>query len=364
VLHLTQVFLWGAYKERREALWLVGVVLLNLVLGFGFTGYLLPWDQKAYFGTQVAGGIAGSIPFVGDEISRLVLGGSGVGQATLSRFYALHVFVLPALVVLLVVVHLYLFRFVGPSGPVDPRERERRTERFFPAQFFKDTVASVAIAVVLAALAASRPAVLGPEADPSVGFVPRPEWYFLWTFQLLKYVPAFAGGVVVPGLVMTALALAPFLDRSPNRSLRSRFVPVAAYLVVFGVMGALTAISLSADARDPKIAAQEEEARRFMAEPFEPATLGDPPPTTSVAAPPAVFTANCAVCHGPAAEGGVGPSLVGITSRPSRSADEIVRLLADPRAFGLEPAMPAFPELSEADRRAIAAWLAGEDVRR
>src|SRR5207249_1631235 len=92
LLRLGQVFLWGAYKERREALWLAGVVLLTLVLGFGFTGYLLPWDQKAYFGTQVAGGIAGSIPLVGASISDLVLGGSGVGQATLSRFFSLHVF--------------------------------------------------------------------------------------------------------------------------------------------------------------------------------------------------------------------------------------------------------------------------------
>ena len=108
------------------------------------------------------------------------------------------------------------------------------------------------IALLLATLATWEPAVLGPKADPSVGFVPRPEWYFLWTFQLLKYVPSFVGGVVVPGLIMTALALAPFIDRSRDRSLRSRIVPVAAYVLVLGTMIALTAISLSTDARDPK----------------------------------------------------------------------------------------------------------------
>src|SRR5262249_27490641 len=155
----------------------------NLVLGFGFTGYLLPWDQKAYFGTQVAGGIAGSIPAIGSQVSQVVLGGNGVGQPTLSRFFSLHVFVLPAMTLLLIAVHLYLFRFAGPAGPLsDDPEARRRIERFYPMQFFKDTVVTMAIVVLLVALSYARPGILGPKADPSASFVPRPEWYFLWAF--------------------------------------------------------------------------------------------------------------------------------------------------------------------------------------
>jgi ubiquinol-cytochrome c reductase cytochrome b subunit len=360
LLHLAQVFVWGAYKERREALWLAGVILLNLVLGFGFTGYLLPWDQKAYFGTQVAGGIAGSVPLVGADLSRVLLGGSGVGQGTLSRFFALHVFLLPALTVLLIVAHLYLFRHAGPAGPAsDDPERRRGVERFYPMQFFKDTVATVAVVGVIAGLAYARPALLGPRADPAAGFVPRPEWYFLWTFQLLKFMPAFVGGVVVPGVVMTALALAPFVDRSPRRDLRARLLPIAAFVVVLGAMAALTSVALVDDARDPKIQSQEEAAERFMGEPFEPDLIGfKPEPAAAPAPPPEPYAKNCAACHGAAGEGQFGPSLEGLTAKPGRSTEDLVKLLADPPAYGLKPTMPAFASMPEDERRQIAEWIA------
>jgi ubiquinol-cytochrome c reductase cytochrome b subunit len=361
LLHLAQVFVWGAYKERREALWLAGVILLQLVLGFGFTGYLLPWDQKAYFGTQVAGGIAGSIPLVGPDAARALLGGAGIGQATLSRFFALHVFVLPALTALLIVAHLYLFRHAGPAGPLsdDPRARER-VERFYPMQFFKDTAAAMAVVGLLAALAYARPALLGPKADPAAGFVPRPEWYFLWTFQLLKYMPAFLGAVVVPGVLMTALALAPFVDRSPARALRARLIPVGLFLAALAGIGGLTYVSIFEDLSDLKIQQQEEAARRFMDEPFAPDVIGAPPPAAAAAPPPTAFAENgCAGCHGAAGEGGpVGPSLKGITAKPSRTPDDLVKLLADPTAYGVRPPMPAFADMPEAERRAIADWIA------
>jgi ubiquinol-cytochrome c reductase cytochrome b subunit len=359
LLHLAQVFVWGAYKERREALWLVGVILLNIVLGFGFTGYLLPWDQKAYFGTQVAGGIAGSIPFVGQETARVLLGGAGVGQATLSRFFALHVFVLPALTLLLTVAHLYLFRHAGPAGPAtDDAAVRSRVERFYPKQFFKDTVGALAVLVLLAWLAWARPAVLGPKADPSASFVPRPEWYFLWTFQLLKLMPAFLGAVVVPGALMTALALAPFADRSPARAIRGRLFFVGLFLAGLAGIGALTSSALLEDLSDPKIQQQEEAARRFMAEPFVPDEIGAKPVAAVAAAdPPDPFQISCAACHGDNAEGRVGPSLKGITAKERRSPDDIVKLIADPGAFGLE-GMPAFSDMPEEERRAIAEWLA------
>ena len=374
LLHLAQVFIWGAYKERREALWLTGVILLTLALGFGLTGYLLPWDQRAYYGTQVAGGIAAGIPLVGSTVSRILLGGSGLGQATLSRFFSLHVFLLPALTALLIVAHIYLFRYIGPAGPADEARGRARTESFYPGQFFKDTVAAMVVIGLLALLAALRPAPLAPRADPAVGFAPRPEWYFLWAFQLLKVLPAFVGGVLVPGALIALLAAAPFLDRSPTRRVRARIPAISIFLAALTAIGALTAVALYQDSQNPLIAAQEEAMRRLAEEPFVPdvipsaaeptvaaATRGDHAAVAGPPPPPESFVANCAGCHGPTAEGQIGPSLVGTTSRPRRSPDDLVALLRNPRAYGLKAAMPAFPDLPRSESRAIADWLAGLD---
>jgi ubiquinol-cytochrome c reductase cytochrome b subunit len=360
LLHLTQVFVWGAYKERREALWLAGVLLLNLVLAFGFTGYLLPWDQKAYFGTGVAGGIAGSVPLVGSTLTEVLLGGSTIGQPTLSRFFSLHVFVLPVLSALFIVLHVYLFRYVGPAGPPTDAPPPR-TERFFPKQFFRDTFVAVLLVAALAMLAWQRPALLGPKADPSAPFIPRPDWYLLWTFQLLKFMPAFVGGVVLPGVLMTLLAAAPFLDRSPSRALRARAAPVSVFLAVLLLLGVATSWVLWEDSRDPLIAAQAEKERAFLEAPFVPDEIGEravahEAPSAPVA--PEVFLQNCAVCHGDHGEGRIGPSLVGVTAKPRRSLEDLVALVENPRQYGLKEAMPAFPQLSAAERRQLAEWIA------
>jgi ubiquinol-cytochrome c reductase cytochrome b subunit len=360
LLHLAQVFVWGAYKERREALWLAGVLLLNLVLAFGFTGYLLPWDQKAYFGTGVAGGIAGSVPVLGGTLTEVLLGGSGIGQPTLSRFFSLHVFVLPVLSALFVVLHVYLFRYAGPAGP-PTNAPPLRTERFFPKQFSRDTLVAVLLVAALAVVAWQRPALLGPKADPSSPFIPRPDWYLLWTFQLLKFMPAFIGGVVLPGVLMTLLAAAPFLDRSASRAPRARVVPVSVFLAVFLLLGVATLWAVWEDSRDPLIAAQADEERRFLEAPFVPDEIGERAvanevPVARVA--PEVFLHNCAMCHGDSAEGRIGPSLVGVTAKPRRSTEDLVALVENPRQYGLKEAMPAFPQLSIAERREIAEWIA------
>jgi ubiquinol-cytochrome c reductase cytochrome b subunit len=363
LLHLGQVFIWGAYKQRREAVWLAGVILLNILLGFGFTGYLLPWDQKAYYGTQVAAGIAGSIPLMGEMVATILLGGTGLGQSTLSRFFTAHVFLLPAAIVVLTVVHLYFFRIQGPAGPAsDTPPAPETTERFFPGQFFKDTIVGIALLAIFADLALIWPAPIGPKADPAASFVPRPEWYFLWTFQLLKVIPAFVGAVVVPGLLMTLLALAPFIDRSPYRSIRKRIVPVALFLLVMAGLTGLTAYALYQDGRDPLIRVQEESMKRFMEEPFVPDTIGEPPSDTQAAASPTAkvpdaYTANCAGCHGDAAQGSIAPALLGVSAKPKRTPDDLVGIIKNPEAFGLK-GMPAFADMAEGDARAIADWLA------
>jgi len=359
LLHLARTVLWGAYRERREALWLAGITLLVLVMGFGFTGYLLPWDQKAYFGTQVAGGIAASVPFAGTTQMQLLLGGKEVGQATLSRFFALHVFVLPLVTAFVLALHIRFFRRVGAAGAAVEKSERLKRRPYFPAQFTRDVFASILVVAVLVALSAYSPAVLGPKADPGAEFVPRPEWYFLWIFEILKVVPAFWGAVVLPGAIVLGLAMLPWLDRGPDRRFRKRLVPIGAFGLLAAVVVTLTAAGLIADSRDPKIQAQHAEARAYLDEPFEPDEIGRKSGGAIVIGPPpAAFTANCAGCHSATGEGQIGPSLRGISARPSRTVDDIAKLLVSPGAFGLGEGMPSFEKLEEEERRAIAEWVA------
>lgn len=372
VAHVAQVFVWGAYKGRREIVWLIGAVLLQLVLAFAFTGYLLPWDQKAYFGTQVGAGIAGGVPFVGELAGQAMLGGTSITTITLSRFFAAHVLWLPAITFTLIGAHVVMFRMASPAGSFRAGRSRERVEPFYPRQLFFDAVAALGLFAALVALSYLQPAPLEAAADPTSEYLPRPEWYFLSVFQLLKYFPASLAvvpAVILPGLIFGVLTLVPFLDRRAERAPHRRPVAVGAFVVVVGAIVLLTALARWEDRRDPNVRAtlerQQRRAEEAMRAPFVPQQLGDGPAPaggqTSAAPdpPPAAFTANCAACHGEHAEGGkVGPSLVGITAKPGRTESDLVALLEDPQAAGLGPVMPRFNTLGEAERREIAAWLA------
>src|SRR6476620_8817403 len=151
VLHMVQVFLWGAYKKPREATWMIGVVLLLLTLGYGLTGYLLPWDNRAYWGTVVATQIAGSAPGAGPYVSQLLGGEGGIGVVTFARFYAIHVLILPPITMMLIGVHVYLVRRHGVAPAPDDETRTKK--KFYPEQVFKDTVAIFVAFAILFALA-------------------------------------------------------------------------------------------------------------------------------------------------------------------------------------------------------------------
>ncbi len=220
-LHLLQTYLYGAYKPPREPMWTVGVLLLFLTLAFGFTGYLLPWDQRAYWATQVGVNMVGTVPWVGETLARVVRGGEEMGALTLSRFFAVHVLFLPAAVGLLIALHLFILRRVGPAGPFDEARARARREPFYPRQVFMDAVAILAVFLAVAGVAAWAPSPLAAPADPSASsFVPKPEWYFLFFYQLLKYVPgrweAFAI-VGLPVLFIGLLFALPFLGRRGRR---------------------------------------------------------------------------------------------------------------------------------------------------
>ena len=238
--HLLQVSLFGAYKKPREITWWVGLALFAMVLGFALTGYLLPWDQKGYWATRVATNIAGTIPIVGDATQKLMQGGAEYGSLTLTRFYAVHVFVLPALLVGLVVTHVALFRKHGVTPSA--KANLKKIDLFFPKQVLKDVVAVLGIvAVIFLATWNEHGAPLDAPADPSSDYPARPEWYFLSLFQLLKYFHGpleVVGTVVLPTVIGAYLFALPLLDRKPSTALRGRvgaLVPLA--LIGAGAVG-------------------------------------------------------------------------------------------------------------------------------
>jgi len=229
-VHMFSVFFMKAYRKPRELTWMSGMLLLFLMLGFGFSGYLLPWNKLAFFATQVGTDIAGALPGVGHFALRFLRGGEQVTGGTLTRFYGFHVAVLPALTTALIGLHLLMVQKHGMSEPpaiLAERAKKGETAKsmsFWPHFLLRDAIGWCAALGVLAALAALFPWELGEKADP---FAPapagiRPEWYFAWMFQTLKFLPAHVLGIEgellgILGIGVAALVwfLVPFLDRNP-----------------------------------------------------------------------------------------------------------------------------------------------------
>jgi ubiquinol-cytochrome c reductase cytochrome b subunit len=237
VIHMVRVIVFGSYKRPRELTWLSGLVLLMVILAFALTGYLLPWDQRAYWATVVTVNISRLVPIAGDLVAATLQGGATIGALTLTRWYAVHIIFLPALLVALVVFHVVLMRRHGISGPVTPRPGSEF--RFYPTQAARDVIVVTLVLGVLTAVAWHGAPPLDAPADPAdATYVPRPEWYFLGLFQLLKYFPApweVVGALVLPGLAVALLALLPWLDRSRHRDPRRR--PAAMLAVAIGLIG-------------------------------------------------------------------------------------------------------------------------------
>jgi cytochrome b6 len=251
-LHLASVYFTKAYRAPRELTWVSGCLAFFLALGFGFSGYLLPWDELAFFATRVGTQIPSTIPVVGDFVMRFLRGGDRVTSATISRFFGWHVAILPALMTAVLGLHLLLVQLLGMSVPPAAEEeaRRRRPMRFFPNYAMRDLFGWLLALGVLGSLAALIPWELGAKAD---AFAPapkdiRPEWYFMFMFETLKLVP---GGSIwgleyeaIPilgfGLAAAVLVLVPFLDRGAARSGRSPLFTAAGVVAVV-YMVALTA---------------------------------------------------------------------------------------------------------------------------
>jgi ubiquinol-cytochrome c reductase cytochrome b subunit len=245
-LHMARTFFYGAYKRPRQWTWVFGVVLLLLILGFAFTGYLLPWDMKAYFATKVGINIAGVVPIVGKFIITILQGGSEMGTITLSRFFTIHVVILPLLLLLVVGGHLFYIRRLGPAPPwIKEGEPVSYLNRFYPQQLFRDSLVACILILVLLVVAANFSAPLDAKADPNdTTFVPRPDWYFYSLFQLLKIFEGkleIIGAVILPGAFFTLLILLPFLDQNPERRLSKRPAAVSLGSVTVLMIIVLTA---------------------------------------------------------------------------------------------------------------------------
>lgn len=247
-LHMMRVFFFGSYKAPREVTWITGVTLLLLILAFALSGYLLPWDQKAYWATTVTINIARSSPMIGEFLGSVLRGGHVLGALTLGRWYTAHVFLLPAALVLFVIAHIALMRRHGISGPLQPQDGPPTP--FYPHHAFKDTLVMAAIFAVVLTMAWMLPAPLDEIANPAdASYIPRPEWYFLSLFQLLKYFPGPLeplATLVIPGLVVGFLFALPFLDRGKDRHpfRRARLPLTIAMVIIAGGTAYLTLLGL------------------------------------------------------------------------------------------------------------------------
>ena len=237
-IHMFSTYFMKAYRKPRELTWISGMLLLFIVLGFGFSGYLLPWNTLAFFATKVGTDMAGFVPILGPWILMFLRGGKEVTGATLTRFFGFHVAVLPGLATMLLATHLLLVQRLGMSVPpgiekaIAAGGEKPRSMPFFPNFLLRDIIGWYAALGVLGALAAIFPWELGVKANP-FGSAPagiRPEWYFLFAFQTLKYLPPTVGivpgellGLLLFGLAGLAWLMVPFLDYKAGFGKITRF---------------------------------------------------------------------------------------------------------------------------------------------
>ena len=353
-VHLMQVVIDGAYKAPREMNFWLGLVLMQIVLGLGLTGYLLPWDQKGYYATRVATEIMGSTPGVGPQIQQLAQGGTSYGHHTLTRFFALHAGILPALLVAFLGLHIYVFRRHGITAKQPYRKPDAE---FWPDQVLMDAVACLAILATLLLLAVWKGAELSAPANPASGFsAARPEWYYLFLFRFLKFPwvshagevtglgEAF-GAVVLPGALMGIIALMPFIARIKGGH---KFNVAFLVLVMLGATG-LTGVALyedwyadTPDGRSFRAAVAQAHKDGQRAVDLAKAPAGIPPEgaislllNDPLTQGPRLFQTRCSDCHRWKGQDGLDNDVVAIDeSQPGSPAKPVPAKAPDLANFG------------------------------
>jgi ubiquinol-cytochrome c reductase cytochrome b subunit len=335
LIHMLRVFIWGAYKEPRQLVWLVGVFLVFLVLAMSFTGALLPWDELGYWAAEVGTSIAGTVPVVGFFIKAVMRGGASMDQLTLSRFFIAHVAIIPGILAGLIAFHVVAFRQFKSVGPWN-EEKRKRTGFFWPQQVLKDLVVVSLLFILIVGLSAFfRAPVTGP-ADPLDNTItPKPEWQFLFLYQFLKLFKGRwepVGTVGVPLVLFLILFLLPFYDRNKRRSPLYRPVAMVGcfalivWFLVFTILGYYSNPGASLTAKVSVL----------------------PQASASVKAGAELFTSQgCIACHTVHGQGGnVGPNLSDIGSQ-GLSNQWLTIQIRDPKAHDPSTAMPSFGSLSD-----------------
>lgn len=361
VLHMLRVFYMAAYKYPRELTWVVGVLLLLVILAFGFTGYLLPWDQKAYWATVVGTHIASYAPLIGHYVMEILRGQPEVGVRTLGRFYAFHTLFLPVILFVLAAIHVAMVIKQGIApvpvkrfASVTREEYYQLVERFkekgrpFYESMAKDSVVSFALLLFLLFLAWKVGAPLEEEADPtSATYVPRPEWYFFFLFELLwwfpgKWIPVATFWIPV-GLVFL-LFLLPWLDRSIHRAPLRR--PLTTGLATAVLAMAVFLTYKGATAPEPPTAAAAVRAK------LETEAL----PPEAQKGLQVYEEQGCAACHTINNAGGAaGPDLSRVGRQ--RTADWLRGFITDPTTVNPNSEMPAYDYLTPEELEALIAYL-------
>jgi len=361
-LHMMTNFFTGTYKAPREVTWISGVVMFLIVLGLGFTGYLLPWDLKAYWATTVSTNIPKDIPLIGGFLSRLALGGSSISGATLTRFYAVHAMLLPAALVAFIGFHIYLVRVHGISehspeddtaleGDAPKATQPGRPYRFYPEHAWRSAIVFVVVLAILLILSVygtiPREQIAGTLVED---YLPRPEWYYMWLFQLLTLFPGkweAVGSLATPSLLVILLFAVPFIGRRGRYGAANRPLPLAigmtaivgvSYLTIMGFAGAKP-YGQTILVPDRALTASEQRGLYLYAD------------------------RECSYCHQIDGQGGhrVGPDLSNEVAKRGHDVDYLKRYIKNPTDVNSTSVMPKY-DLSDADLTALADFIRSLDL--
>lgn len=256
-LHLCRSLVFGSYKAPRQMIWVSGVIILLFVPLFIITGDLLPWDQKGYWSTQVRLSIISSVSGIGELASRLLLGGSFTGVVALTRFYALHILLLPGFLILLYAIHFHFIYYRGLSDPLNSGSSSQPGILSFPTLVNRWLILFIMVTLILGAISWHWTPPLGDPADPTdSSYIPKPEWWVLFLNQLVSLFKgslSVLGSTVIPAILTGLLIGLPFMDRSPDRhpARRWKILLIAALIIIviltLSVMGYMEHFALIED---------------------------------------------------------------------------------------------------------------------